>query len=97
MEWRERARQRSLPLFAHSAMHARIPLQRCRMLCPALPAHAPHRSAPRSSLCSVRMQKVEAFKSARAGGAKRQVEDVDAAATAAAAAIAGGCGGEGGT
>lgn len=38
--------------------------------------------------CSVRMQKLEAFKEARAGGAKRQVEEVDAEAAAAARAIA---------
>ncbi len=39
-------------------------------------------------LRSVRMQKLEALKEARAAGTKRQVEDVDAAAAAAADAIA---------
>lgn len=67
--------------------------QRCLAACPACPAlpraelvtltrTCPARCAPLPR--SVRMQKLEAIKEARAAGSKRQVGEVDAAAAAAA-------------
>lgn len=74
----------SAPAHVHPDIQKLVPSER------GMPAYALRLTPPLPCFrpCSVRMQKLEALKEARAAGAKRQVEEVDAAAAAAADAIA---------